>query len=179
MIVRSFLMVLALMIMPFTVQAADVGDVIPHQIELNDQDGQAQSFETLKGENGLVLVFLRSADWCPFCRVQLMDLQAWSESITSQGYNVVTVSYDSVEILERFTAKYGVSFEMLSDPDSAAIRAFGILNENVRSSSRSYGIPHPTVFVVDADGTIEHVLAEEGFRKRPSVKAIAAAISGD
>jgi hypothetical protein len=39
-----------------------VGEKIP-AFEARDQKGQRQTFETLKGANGLLLVFVRSADW--------------------------------------------------------------------------------------------------------------------
>ncbi len=32
-------------------------------VEAPDQDGRTQTFETLRGPKGLVLVFFRSADW--------------------------------------------------------------------------------------------------------------------
>lgn len=39
-----------------------VGETLP-AFEAKDQDGRARTFESLKGPNGLVLVFFRSADW--------------------------------------------------------------------------------------------------------------------
>ena len=39
-----------------------VGTSIPH-FELADPDGTVWTFDTLKGEQGLVLQFFRSADW--------------------------------------------------------------------------------------------------------------------
>jgi hypothetical protein len=39
-----------------------VGEPLP-KLEARDQDGRIRSFETLKGPNGLVLLFFRSADW--------------------------------------------------------------------------------------------------------------------
>ena len=39
-----------------------VGERIP-DFETVDQNGKRQTFETLKGENGLALMFVRSADW--------------------------------------------------------------------------------------------------------------------
>ncbi len=39
-----------------------VGDRFP-AFEAQDQHGQTQSFETLRGANGLLLLFYRSADW--------------------------------------------------------------------------------------------------------------------
>ena len=39
-----------------------VGDRLP-AFEAQDQHGRTQSFETLRGANGLLLLFYRSADW--------------------------------------------------------------------------------------------------------------------
>ena len=39
-----------------------VGGRIP-DFEAVDQNGKRQSFDTLKGKNGLVLLIVRSADW--------------------------------------------------------------------------------------------------------------------
>ncbi len=39
-----------------------VGQPIP-RFEVSDQDGRQRDFASLKGPNGLVLVFFRSADW--------------------------------------------------------------------------------------------------------------------
>jgi len=39
-----------------------VGDQFP-AFEAPDQQGRTQSFETLRGPNGLLLLFYRSADW--------------------------------------------------------------------------------------------------------------------
>ncbi|MEO5761590.1 MAG: hypothetical protein ABIR28_04685 [Vicinamibacteria bacterium] len=39
-----------------------IGQPLP-PFEAPDQNGKAQTFATLKGPNGLVLVFFRSADW--------------------------------------------------------------------------------------------------------------------
>ena len=40
----------------------DVGQKIP-AFEATDQNGNVQTFETLRGPKGLVLLFVRSADW--------------------------------------------------------------------------------------------------------------------
>jgi hypothetical protein len=39
-----------------------VGDRLP-VFEAMDQDGRPRTFETLRGTQGLVLLFFRSADW--------------------------------------------------------------------------------------------------------------------
>lgn len=39
-----------------------VGEKLP-RFEARDQEGRLRDFDSLKGANGLVLVFFRSADW--------------------------------------------------------------------------------------------------------------------
>jgi len=39
-----------------------IGEAIP-RFEARDQSGRLRTFDDLKGPNGLMLVFVRSADW--------------------------------------------------------------------------------------------------------------------
>ncbi len=171
MLIRLLLSLLFLASTP-ALSAATVGEVIPHDLKLADQTGALQSFETLKGEKGLVLVFVRSTEWCPFCQKQLKKLNASKEAITSKGYNLVGISYDSAEQQKKFSDKNNITYTLLSDKGSEAIKAFGILNESMAPDSRTYGIPHPTIYTITADGTISAILTEEGYKNRPSLEAI-------
>lgn len=98
---------------------AAVGVPLPHNLSLSDQTGAVQNFDTLSGDKGLILFFVRSADWCPYCQIQILDLNKRSAEFTEMGYNVATISYDDVEKLERFSSRYKVSFPMLSDKTPA------------------------------------------------------------
>jgi len=161
----------------FSLAQLGTGGGLPHSLGAKDQDGITQSFETLRGEKGLVLVFVRSADWCPFCQTQLIDLGEKGGDIEALGYSVVTLSYDSPDKLKAFRDKYDFPYTMLSDPDSEIIRAFGILNEEYPENSRAYGVPHPYVYVIGLDKTVKARLHEEGYKNRPSVEEITEAIN--
>jgi len=124
------------------------------------------------GEQGRVLVFVRSADWCPFCKTQLLELEEIAATLAEMGWALEAISYDSPEILSEFANDNGLSFTLRSDEGSEVITAFGLLNTDVREGSRSYGIPHPAVVYVRKDGTVAAVMREEGFRVRPSVDAV-------
>lgn len=156
--------------------AVSAGDKLPNDLALLDQNGAQQSFESVKGEKGAVIVFVRSADWCPYCQVQLLDLKDNAAAITDLGYNIVTISYDAPDVLKTFAEKYSFPYTMLSDKGSETIKAFGILNEDFEPDHFAYGVPHPNIYVVGADGTIQNVLSEEGYKLRPQVEAIVEAI---
>lgn len=138
------------------------------------QDGAPASFDTLKGEKGLVVVFVRSADWCPFCRAQLADLNTVAASLKAKGYPVVSVSYDPVATLKAFSTKQAIGYTLLSDPGSKVIDAFGVRNEEMRGKARFDGIPHPVIYIIGADGVVTSKLYEDGYKNRPAASVVAA-----
>ncbi len=74
------------------------------------------------------------------------------------------MSYDSVEVLSGFAAKYAIEYPLLSDEGSAVIRALGLLNE--QAAEQVAGIPHPGTFVLDGDGTVRSKHFYESYRER-------------
>lgn len=145
---------------------------MPHPLTLTDQDGAKRTFDNLKGEKGLILVFYRSADWCPFCQKQLIELTARHDEISQTGYNIAGVSYDSVEVLDKFSEKRGIPFPLLSDKGSKAIRAFDLLNDKFAEGHFAYGVPHPAIVIIDNDQVVQSVLREDGYKNRVTIDDI-------
>ncbi len=136
-------------------------------------DGTEISLAGLLAKGPVALVFYRSVDWCPFCISQMKDLQGRLTDFSAAGLQLVGVSYDSPETLERAVAKHGLTMTLLSDAGSKTIDAYGIRNEAL--TGRAAGVPHPTVFVVDTQGVIRAKLQREGHRTRPEADEIIAA----
>ena len=86
---------------------------------------------------------------------QLVQLQGIKDELEEAGYSVFAISNDPVEILQDFAAKHDITFPILSDSDSAVIKAFGIMNQLIRpdegQSMRWYGIAYPGTYYVDAN----------------------------
>lgn len=154
----------------------DIGSVIPGQLETLDQDGNSQSFQTLVGEKGLTIVFLRSVDWCPYCKRQAIELEMHADEFAARGTPLITISYDSLETLTSFKLKHAPGLQMLSDPQSVVIKAFGILNQKPKPGSRGYGIPNPGIIIVDTEGVIRAKFADKSYRDRPKTEAVLKAI---
>ncbi len=147
-----------------------VGAHIP-DFEAVDIDGKRQTFDTLRGPRGLVLVFARSADWCPYCKTQLADLNRQAEGFRKRGLNVASLTYDSVDILKTFSARIGIKYTMLSDPESKVIRAFDILNTNVPPGPR-FGIPFPGTYVINEKGIVTAKYFDDDYRERFSAASM-------
>jgi peroxiredoxin len=144
-----------------------VGDVT-----LIRSNGDAASLSDLMGANGVALVFVRSADWCPYCKKQLKEIDDISDELAGLGWPLMAVSYDDPAILAEFSGKHGLGYELLSDPESEAIRAFNLLNTDMKQGTRYYGIPHPAIFFVDTDRSIRAVLREDGYKDRPTMDIV-------
>jgi peroxiredoxin len=153
-----------------------VGESIPAPFVVRDAAGTEKTLADLTGSAGVVLVFVRSASWCPYCMQQLKDIQAIAGPLEKRGYRLASVSYDAPEVLAKFAEKYGVSYALLSDQGSKMIDAFGIRDPQYKENSRAYGVPMPGIFIVDGKGVVRAKLAEEGYKTRPPAEAIIAAV---
>jgi len=127
---------------------------------LKDQDGNPQTIKSLSGPNGLLVLFNRSADWCSFCKSQLIDLDSVREKFAAKGIRVASVTYDSTDVLKAFATRKNINFTMLSDPDSATIDAFGVRNHTQEAVGSKEGIAIPNYFLISPDGTIKRRFAE-------------------
>lgn len=137
-----------------------------------DQFGKPRQLSDLMGRNGLVLFFFRSAEWCPFCQAQLVDINGGVAEIEKRGYRIAGLSYDSPEILETFAAKRHLTYTMLSDPKSEIIDRYNLRDPQYPPGNRAYGVPRPIIFVLDPQGVIKAKLFEESFKNRPPVSAV-------
>jgi peroxiredoxin len=133
-------------------------------IALTDQNGKAQSLQSLSGPNGLLLLFFRSADWCPFCKGELVDLEAAKKAFAARGVKVAAVSYDSAAILADFAQRRSITYPLLSDPKSALIDAFGI--RNPEATGMQAGIPYPGFYLISPQGVIQQRFFGSGYINR-------------
>ena len=100
-------------------------------------------------------------------------------AFTAAGVRLYVLSYDEPDALADFKSAHAVTFTMLSDPDSAVIRQFGILNNMIAKDEHPwYGIPYPGAYVTDSEGTIVAKFFENNFYARPGPEQLLAAAKG-
>lgn len=164
------------LLVPLANSAEDLGPAIgttaPDIGTSIDQLGKPHRLLDLMGGNGLVLFFFRSADWCPYCQAQLIDVNGGVAEIEKRGYRVAGLSYDSPEILQAFTVKRHLTYTLLSDPKSEIIDRYKLRDPQYPPGSRAYGVPRPIIFVLDPSAEIKAKLYEESFKNRPPVTAV-------
>ena len=141
-----------------------------------DQTGKPRALASLMGDKGLVLFFFRSADWCPYCKAQLIDLNSGIAAIESRGYRLAGISYDSPAILQSFTEQRSIRYTLLSDPKSEVIDRYKLRDPQYPPGNLAYGVPRPIIFILDKNGVIKSKLYEETYTKRPPVSLVLATI---
>jgi peroxiredoxin len=147
-------------------------------LHATDLDGRAVDLATISGPKGVVLIFFRSTKWCPYCQRQLIEFRAAQAPLQARGYRLAAISYDSPDVLRTFAKAQGVDYTLLSDPGSATIDAFGLRDPQYKTVAFAWGVPKPAIFVLSPRGVIRAKLAEEGYKVRPSVEAVLAAVDG-
>jgi peroxiredoxin len=172
-----------------------VGATVP-DFNLGDQQGRKRTLQSVMGPKGAMIVFYRSADWCPYCKTQLLELQSQYDTLRKDGLGLVGISYDSQEILAAFSRQHSITFPLLSDVDSETIKRYGILNTVAEeglgpngkdpdviaqvklyvsangANERQRGIPFPGTFIVDRSGRVKARFFEDSYTVRNTVSNI-------
>jgi peroxiredoxin len=108
-------------------------------LTLTDMQDRTVSLADYRGQWVLVNNW---ATWCPPCRAEMPELNAYYEAHKNEGFVLVAISSgDTKAQIADFTQEYGLSFPMWQDPTSASLRAFRM----------DY---LPSSFVIDPSGTV-------------------------
>lgn len=142
-----------------------------------DITGKPRSLPQLAGRKGSVLMFFRSASWCPYCKAQLIAMNDGAAGpLAQRGYTLVGLSYDEVPVLAKFAAERKVNWPLLSDPKSKVIDGWQLRDPAYAPGNRAHGVPRPAIYVIDQKGVIRARLMEDDYRRRPPVEAVLAAV---
>jgi thioredoxin-dependent peroxiredoxin len=122
---------------------------------LPDKDGNHVSLSDFAGKK--VVIYFYPAASTPGCTTQACDFRDNLNSLAAAGYQVLGVSKDSADKLQKFAEEEGLTFPLLSDTDLAVHNAYGAYGEKSMYGKTVTGVLRST-FVVDEQGVLEHAL---------------------
>ncbi len=109
------------------------------EISLRGLDGNPVALSDYRGQ---VVLLNNWATWCPPCKAEMPDLEAYHEAHKGEGFTVIAVNAgDPPADVRAFAREYGLTFPVWPDPNTQTLRAFGI-----------QGLP--TSFVIDRQGRV-------------------------
>lgn len=101
------------------------------------------------------------------------------EDFDRAGIAVYALSYDEPDALLDFGDAHGITYTLLSDPDSEVIKSFGILNTLIDETDHPwYGIPYPGAYVMDASGAITQKFFDSNLAVRAGPEQLLRAATG-
>lgn len=132
------------------------GDKAPY-FEGPDQDGNIIRLSDFAGRR-LVLYFYPK-DSTPGCTAEACDLRDNYQRFLDLGYAVVGVSKDSTASHQKFIARYGLPFPLISDPETAILQAYEAWGEKKNYGKVSMGTLRKT-YVIDENGVITDIISK-------------------
>lgn len=127
-----------------------IGDAAPG-IQLENQNGVLRTLADYSNQ-GLVLYFYPAAG-SPGCTKEAADFQDSLAEFQALGFQIVGVSPDRVEKLKSFEESHDLTFELLSDPEMIAHRAYGAFGEK-SLYGRVYRGPLRSTIILDKSGNV-------------------------
>ena len=156
------------------------GDRIPEFTLPDIKRGSVSSTELLS-KGPLVISFYRGG-WCPYCNLQLRDLQKNLAEIRAQGAELVAISPEVPDSTAETVKKHNLDFYVLSDADGVVGKKFGLmfnLDEDLKGVYQKFGInlekangnkkwelPLAATYVVNTQGEIFYAFVDADYKKR-------------
>ena len=129
----------------------EVGVKAP-DFSLPDQNGSTVSLKSFKGKQ--VVLYFYPKDDTSGCTKQACDFRDSLAPIKKAGAVVLGVSMDGITSHQKFIAKYGLPFSLLSDEGKETCKAYGVYKEKSMYGRKYWGIERST-FVIDTTGRVK------------------------
>jgi peroxiredoxin Q/BCP len=130
-----------------------VGSKAP-DFHLESDEGKKVSLKDFKGSK--VVLYFYPKDDTPGCTKEACSFTENTKVIQKAGAVVLGVSADSAESHRKFKQKYNLNFSLLSDPDKAVIKKYGVWKEKNMYGKKTMGIER-TTFIIGEEGQILHI----------------------
>ena len=131
-------------------RALQVGDRAP-DFSLQTGEGTTLSLSGFRGQR--VVLYFYPKDDTPGCTKEACSFQAGRAKLAKAEAVVLGVSGDDPSSHRRFAEKYHLTFPLLSDPQHAVCKAYGVYKQKSMYGRTYWGIER-TTFLIDEEGRI-------------------------
>ena len=158
------------------------------EFKVKDQSGIEQTLKELRKKGPVVLVFYRG-NWCPYCNKELKRLQDSLQYITAKGAQVIAITPEAQEGINKTIEKTGAVFPILYDADMKIAKAYQVsfqVDDKTVERYKGFGtdllsinqqkqkafLPVPAIYIINKEGSITYRFFDADYRKRLPVKDI-------
>jgi len=156
------------------------GDSFPSFV-LPNANNEDRSLSGFLSAGPLVISFYRGA-WCPYCNLEINALQKRLPDIITAGGQLIAISPQVPDKSADQISSSQLTFEVLSDAGNKLAKECGLvftLPESLRpiyeawqidipghNNDRSFELPIPATYILDADGNVRYAHADMDYTKR-------------
>jgi len=133
-----------------------VGDKAP-LFTGRDQNDNTVSLNDFKGKK-LVLFFYSEAG-SPTCTIESCNLRDNYALLKKNGFEVVGVSPDIMQVQKKFETKYKLPFPLIADTSHDILEKYGVWDQKKLFGREYMGVLR-TTFVIDEKGTISKIFTK-------------------
>jgi len=149
---------------------------------LHDHDGKMVTSSDLLAKRRLVLLFIRGR-WCPFCVGQMEAMNYVAAQIVASGASLAAISPQTQKQAFFMHDQHKLAFPLLVDTQNEVARQFGLVyrtsqeqqelyrrtfvNLPLVNGDDSWTLPIPATYIIDRNGTVLFVSANEDYTERP------------
>ena len=166
-------------------KAVNVGDYAP-EFDLPNAIGKRVSLYDSLQRGPVVLVWYRGG-WCPYCNLQLRQLQASLEDIEAAGGQVIAISPELPDMSMSTMEKNNLEFEVLSDIDNRVADLYHLaytvpdyvvdhydmsVTLNQHNGNNNQRLPLAVTYVIDRDGVVQYAFLDADYKNRASAQEI-------
>ncbi|MGB6122474.1 MAG: thioredoxin-dependent thiol peroxidase, partial [Bacteroidota bacterium] len=117
-------------------------------------DGKKLSLKDLKGKK--VVLYFYPKDNTSGCTREACSFQENLTSVRRKGAVVVGVSPDSEASHKKFSDRYDLTFDLISDEKKEIVKKYGVWKQKSLYGRKYFGVER-TTFVIDEKGKISHI----------------------
>lgn len=164
-----------------------VGDTVQN-FQAIDADSTLYVFNEMIKKEPVVLIFIRG-QWCPICNRHMNQLQDSLQAVYKKGANVVVISPEKPEYIEKTIEKTGAQFTILYDENQKISDAFDVTFEPSGKDKVVYNtvlgaklkeahtddserLPIPATFIIDTNKVIVWRHFDPNYKNRSTIKEI-------
>ncbi len=132
-----------------------VGSPITSAIFASDSSGGFKDFNDLTGPRGLVLVFVRSVDWCPICQIETLQVAERHKDFVVREVGLAFASNDAPEDAADFvSSELTDATPLLAAKNDGMVERLALVDPTFPEANRYHGAAFPTALVIDAEGIV-------------------------
>ncbi|KAF0096609.1 MAG: peroxiredoxin Q/BCP [Hyphomonadaceae bacterium] len=133
--------------------ALNIGDNTP-DFTLPSDGGTEVSLSAMRGKK--IVLYFYPKDDTSGCTSQAQQFTLHNDEFVKADSIIIGVSKDSIKSHDKFKAKYGISFALLSDESLDVANKYGVWVEKSMYGRKYMGMERAT-FLIDASGKIAKI----------------------